>query len=142
MGRLREMTDFRWSSSGDFVLDSEDQDILDTSRENFQGAIQRLQNRIGSRKGDWQHAPSVGATLHRFVGKPNTPEVGAEIQQAIVNELTRGNLLTPNELEVQVFPISKTSIMVFVRVVPRGQRETISLIASYDLTDNKISMRN
>lgn len=142
MRPLREMHDLSFSSSGDFMLDANDLDIKDTKRDNYQGAIQRIQTRIQSNKGDWRHSPQTGGDLSKFAGLPNKPEVGQEIELQMVNELVRGGLLSPRELIVQAFPISPSQVAVFVQVTPSGQRETIRLISSYSLSDNKVSVRN
>jgi hypothetical protein len=136
------MHDLKWSSSGDFVLDEVELDLKDTRDENYRGAIQRVQARLQSSKGDWQGSPQTGAGLKKYAGLPNTPEVGRDLQNAISNELMRGSLLSPQEVRVDVFPISRTSIATLVHIAPLGQRETITLINSYDLADNKVSPRN
>ena len=142
MHRLRRLVDLRWSDSGDLVLDADDGDLKDTRRENFQAAIQHIETRLQSTPGDWRTSPQTGAGLKRFAGRPSTAEVGAEIETAILNELTRSGLFSPTELEVQVFPISKTKLACMVFVRPAGQRETMQIVVSYDLQDNKISLRN
>jgi hypothetical protein len=136
------MHDLKWSSSGDFVLDENELDLKDTRDENYRGAIQRIQTRLQSSKGDWRASPQTGANLKTYAGLPNTPTTGAEVQNAIVNELMRGSLLRPQEVQVDVFPLSESAMATLVRISPLGQRETITLINSYDLADNKISPRN
>lgn len=142
MSRIRRMVDLRWSDSGDLVLDDNDGDLLDTSKENMQAAIQHIEARLQSSRGDWAGAPQTGATLKRFAGRPNTAEVGVEMENAILNELTRGGLFKPTELTVNVFPLSPTAIAAMVAVRPTGQRETMQIVISYDLQDNKVSLRN
>lgn len=141
MPRLRSLVDFRWSSSGDLVIDS-DGDLKDTAKENYQGAIQRLEARLQSSRGDWKFSPTLGASLSRFAGKPNTADVGAEVQQAVLSELMRGGFLSPREVTVHVFPLSVSQLAVVVDVAPAGERETLRILVGYDLTDNKISVRN
>lgn len=142
MPRLRDMHDLYWDDSGDICLDQDDKDLKDTKKENYRGAIQRVQARIGSSKGDWSGSPQTGANLRRFHGRPNSAETGRAIESALTNELVRGSFLLPNEVEVSAFPISKTHIATFVRISPLGQAEAITLINSYDLADNKVSVRN
>lgn len=142
MSRLRDMHDLYWDDSGDLVLDQDELDLKDTKKENYRGAIQRIQTRIKSSKGDWKGSPQTGANLLRFNGMPNTRETGAEMESALMNELTRGSLLLPAELEVVAFPISDRAIAAFVRVSPLGQSEAITLVNSYDLANNKVSVRN
>jgi len=136
------MNDFRWIDSGDFMLDSRDTDLKDTSEENLQSALQKIEAKLQSTKGDWKNNSQLGADLKQFAGRPNTPEVGAEMETVIINELVRGGLFSPNELTVQVFPISKTQLAAFVQVQPTGTREATQLVISYSLTDNKVSLRN
>lgn len=140
--RLRRMVDLYWSDSGDFMLDSRDRDLLDTKEKNLQAVLQKIETRLNSSRGDWRQNPQLGATLSRFAGRPNTPEVGAEMETVIKNELVRGGLFSPNELTVQVFPISENALAAFVQVQPAGGRETAQLVISYSLQDNKLSLRN
>lgn len=140
--RLRYLVDFRFSDSGDFVLDTRDNDLMDTKEENFQGAIQRIVNRLQSSKGDWKASPQTGASLIRFAGRPNSPSVGAEIEIAVKNEFIRDGFLRSGEVSVQVFPISKTALGILVHITPDGQRQTMQIALSYDLQDNKVSLRN
>lgn len=140
--RLRRMVDLRWSDSGDLMLDIRDNDLLDTKEQNLQSAMQKIEARIQSTKGDWRLNPSLGASLKKFAGRPNTAEVGAEIESVLRNELTRGGLLAPGELSVRVFPISPHQVAAFIQVQPNGTRETMQLVISYSLQDNKVSVRN
>lgn len=134
--------DLRWTDAGDLMLDDRDNDLKDTAEENLQGAIQHIEARLQSTKGDWRHSPYTGTGLKRFAGRPNTPELGAEMETAILNELTRGGLFSPGEIKVQVFPVSQEALAAFVQVKPGGGRETMQLVISYNLQDNKVSVRN
>jgi len=136
------MDDLYWNSSGDFVLDPVDNDLMDTKKLNYRGAIQRILTRLQSSKGDWKSSPQTGANLKRYVGMPNSAEIGREIENAILNELVRSGLVSPQELTVQAFPISEGAIATIVQVTPAGQRESITLVHSYNLVDNKLTMRN
>jgi len=140
--RLRNLVDLRWTDSGDLCLDSEDGDLKDTAKENFQAAIQHIEARLQSTAGDWQTSPETGAGIKRFAGKQSNPELGSQLETVILNELTRGQLFKPNEVDVQVFPISEKAIACMIFVRPNGQRETMQIAISYDLQDNKVSVRN
>ena len=140
--RLRRMVDLRWIDSGDFSLDPRDKDLKDTREENLQSALQKVEARLQSSKGDWAKSPQTGANLKQFAGRANTPELGAEMETVIKNELIRGGLFRPNELTVQVFPISETQLAAFVQVRSTGSREATQLVISYSLQDNKVSLRN
>lgn len=140
--RLRLITDLRWSDSGDFVIDTNDNDLKDTSKENYQGAIQHIETRLQSNPGDWASSPETGTKLNRFVGKPNTAATGADIETAIYNGLTRGGFISPAEIQVTAFPISVHSIMSMVYLRPKGQQQVMQIPISYNLQDNKISLRS
>ena len=140
--RLRRMQDFRFSDSGDFMVDEDDNDLRDTRGENMQSIQQHIAARIQSSKGDWRTSPGLGVSLIRFAGRPNTPEVGAEIQTAVVNELIRGGLFAANEIDVQVFPFNRHHVGVYIVIQPRDGRETMQLLISYSLQDNKVSLRS
>lgn len=140
--RLREDVDFYWLSSGDLCLDSERGDIKDTSRYNYRSTIQRILTRVMSKPGDWRVTDNMGANLEQFLGRPNDQETGLEIQSAVYYELVANDFLRPNEVEVEVFPLSKTQVVIIVKVTPANQRDAIKLIFSYDARDNIVVPRN
>ena len=139
--RLRSLIDLRWTDSGDLMLDPRDKDLKDTRHENLQSALQHIEARLQSTRGDWKGSPATGANLMRFAGRPNTAALGAEIEDAVLNELTRGGLFSPSEVVVQVFPVDRSTIGIFVRLNPVGTRGAIQLVLDYSLQDTKISVR-
>lgn len=140
--RLKNLVDLRWSDAGDLVVDSEDNDLKDTSKEKLQAAIQHIEARLESSSGDWKTSPDTGAGLKRFAGKQSSPELGRQMEVVIMNELTRGQLFRPSEVEVRAFPLSERAIACMIFVRPDGQRETMQIAISYNLQDNKVSLRN
>ena len=120
MSRLRNLVDMRWSDSGDYVVDTNDNDLKDTARENMQAALQHVQARMESTKGDWLYSPETGASLKRHAGRHNSEEVGLEMQNDILNELVRGGFLSPSEVQVQVFPMSETALAAILYIKPHG----------------------
>ena len=86
--------------------------------------------------------PTVGADLGAFVGRPNTAEVGSELQQRVLSELQQEDLLAGRELQVQVFPTSQTSIAIVLIISPPGSGGQVMLTFTYDMRDNKLVPRN
>lgn len=140
--RLSKLNDLRWSDSGDFMLDSKDKDLLDTSKEKLQALIQRIEDRLKSNRGDWKFFPSLGASLTRFAGRANNQATATEIEVAVINELTRGGLISSREIVVQAFPTDTNAIAIYIKIVPIGSLNSMQLLLSYNLHDNKIHVRN
>ena len=140
--RFSKENDLYFTSAGDYVLDSGSGDFKDTLRVKLRSLIQRITTRIQSTKGDWRLQLDVGANLMEFAGQRNTAEVGERIRRAVMAGLTSDGFLSGNELNVQVFPVSKTAVAIVVRVVPIGQIEEVYVSFTYDARDNKLVPRN
>lgn len=142
MSYHRSKVDLLWSDAGDLGLDETRKDLADTTSLPYRAMIQQILTRVQSSAGDWRLQPSIGANLNRFLGKPNTPTLGTNIKNSVVNALTSGAFLRASELQVEVFPISKQEIAILVIIQPSGDRSQIRLAFSYNSQDNKVIPRN
>jgi len=133
--------DFHFTSNGDFCLDNTGK-LKDTKLSKYRFLIQRVNNRISSKPGDWILAPEVGAGLTDFIGQRNTPENGKLIEYRIFSELTRGNFIDSRHLSVKVFPISESGVGVIIAINPPDTTGQVTLTYSYDYRDNKLVPRN
>lgn len=141
MARFNKINDLYWSNDGDFVL-GDNGDLEDTKWDAYRGFIQRVLTRMMSSRGDWSLQSTVGAGLGAFVGRPNTQEIGLEVQQRVYAELQQEDLLMGRELQVQVFPTSATSIAIVLIINPPGSGGQTVLTFTYDMRDNKLVPRN
>ena len=141
MGFHRSKTDLIWTDSGDFFLDATREDLADTSSLPYRAFIQQITTRLSSSLCDWRLAPTIGTGLNQFLGKPNTAELGANIQAAVTSSLTRGSFMKASEFQVQVFPLDKHNLAIFLMVQPSGDREQIRLSFTYSTQDNKVVPR-
>lgn len=141
MSKYKYTTDFYFTDDGDFRLGS-DGDFEDTANYQYRGLIQRVITRLSSAKGEWRLQPLEGVNLTDFLGKPNTREVGGRVRERVYSELIRDNLVSPADLKVEVFPLSKTEIAILVVITPPDIASKIFLTFSYDMKDNKLHPRN
>lgn len=142
MSFQRSKVDLLWSDAGDFHLDPVREDLADTTSLSYRAMIQQVKTRLESSKGDWRLQPSIGADLTRFLGKPNTAELGTLIKNSVTAALLAGAFLRATELQVEVFPISKKEIAILVNIQPSGDHAQIRLAFSYNSQDNKVIPRN
>ena len=142
MSYQRSKIDLLWTDSGDFSLDTKRGDLADTINHSYRALIQQISTRISSSKNDWRLIPNLGANLSQALGRPNTRELGNEIKGLVTSALLSGTLLTASELEVDVFPVSKTEIAILIIVTPAGDKAQIRLNFTYNTKDNKIIQRN
>lgn len=142
MNKYKRCTDFYFTEDGDIVLDANTGDFEDTAMHQYRGFIQRLNTRIKSQKGEWNLQRDLGAGLTDFRGKPNTAAIGQRIQSRITSELIREGLVSPDHLEVVVFPTGKHELSIMLRITPPGTQTKLQLIFSYNMNENRIVERN
>lgn len=138
----RSKVDLLFTDSGDFQIDSIREDLKDTSEIPYRAFIQQIATRVSSSRGDWRLQPTLGAGLTTHLGKPNTAELGRQVQLAVLNSLTQDAFIKSSEVKVEVFPIAKNQIAILVLVQPTGDREQVRLSFTYDTKDNKVLPRN
>ena len=135
-------TDVDMTLSGDFIIDEDKEDLQTATSESHRVARNIIYRRISGSPGDFRHSENSGAGLNKFLGLPNTPEVGSLIKSAIVRELTRDNLFPAQGVDVRVFPMTRHSVAVFLAVTsPTLSPRTFSMTFSYDMRDNRIIPR-
>ncbi len=134
--------DLLWTDAGDFALDTDREDLADTTGLAYRAMIQQILTRVQSSTGDWRLQSSIGANITKHIGKPNTAELGAELKSSVVSALLLGSFLKQSEVQVDVFPTSQTNIAILIKVQPSGDRAQVRLAFSYNSQDNKIIPRN
>jgi hypothetical protein len=67
-------------------------------------------------KGDWKQYPNMGYTPRRYVGKPNTKQLGLEMERSARTELTADNLVHSGDLYLRVVPVSESSVLMRLKV--------------------------
>lgn len=142
MSYHRSKVDLLWNDSGDFNIDPIRKDIADTVSINYRALIQQITTRVQSSSGDWRLQPSLGANINKYVGKPNSQELGIAIKNSVTNSLISHGFLRASELQIEVFPIAEREIAILILVQPSGDRNQIRLAFSYNSQDNKIVPRN
>ena len=137
----KRLDDFRWTSEGDFALDTISGDFLSTKNEAYQGLIQKVLTRIGANRGDWAQQATVGANLEDFRGEPSNPEVAQQIIERIRTELVGTGVLTEQELELDAVPAGDNRVIIVLFITPAGSSRSIALSFNYDLRNNKVAER-
>lgn len=148
--------DIRFTGNGDFSLSDPtndetnvtlvssigDLEVLDSSH--LEVYKQSILNRFMSNPGDYVFNRTVGVNFSQFLGMPNTAETGSMIKSAVFTELTRDNLISPENLEISVFPTSKHTIavLVFVTSLPSTLGVAgFTMGFTYDMRYNQIIPR-
>jgi hypothetical protein len=141
MSRFSREVDFLFSHAGDFFIDSEKEDIQDTSLLLERSLIQRLNNQLRSSSNSWRLEPGVGAGIADLAGRANSSETGAELERRVLGAITGPSLLRPNEVKVEVFPLSETQVGIYIEVAPANGRAKLFFNYYYDVKDNVIVPR-
>lgn len=134
------MIDMYFTESGDFFLDEDTGDLLDTKLINYRALIQKITTIVKSHKGEWNLEQYLGANVDDFKGKPNNAETGNLIKTRVFNELA--SVVNLEDLNVLVFPTSRHSVAIVVQVQPTGTLKVVQLVFTYHLSDNRITIRN
>lgn len=136
-----EIVDLFFSGNGDFRLGSNG-DLDDTTGYEHRALVQAVMKRLSSTKLDWPMQPTIGANFGDFLGQENSKENAMRIKSRIVSELTRGGLVSGQNLQVQIVPYSKTGILILVFIRTADSSQPIFIQLSYDMRDNKMIPRN
>lgn len=108
--------DLYLSNDGDFLLSSQ-KDFESTINDPLRSLTQGIRTRLNFRTGEWPgFGKSLGANLTDFLGKPNTKENGDLIKMRVINELTKGNFLSINDIVVDVIPIAANQVTIKLKV--------------------------
>jgi hypothetical protein len=117
--------DIEVGHDGDFACSYDDDVKVD-------GIIFRLK----TQRGDYALEPECGAGLEDFIGRLNTPELGAEISTRVVESLTYDRFLEPKNIRVDVAPLSASELVISVYVA--GTVSTYTVLSSLDLLTGRI----
>lgn len=142
MSRYTEEHDLYFTLDGDFFVSDETEDLEDTSKHQFRGLIQRVLTRLQSVRGEWATQPEVGANLSDFVGLPNTRAVAEELKSRVYSELINDNLISPQHVFVDVYPLSKHVVSLAIVINTPNIVKSVYLNFTYDLRNNRMIPRN
>jgi hypothetical protein len=108
--RRINLTDLKWSSDGDLVV--ENGDLADTKYIVGLAFLQEVSDRVKSSLGDWKLTPSKGADLDEFIGQVNSSATQQAVENAISFSLTKDMFLSREDFQVSAIPINRTEIAV------------------------------
>lgn len=110
---MYDRKDIKVGSTGDLLVDDTGDLTLGTPQETF---TQMLDMRIKTSALEMSMSPYFGCNLRKYVGKPNTKEIGDKIEQSIRYGLTNDGFIQPEDLVVDVVPVSLEKVAALVRV--------------------------
>ncbi|GAI75745.1 unnamed protein product [marine sediment metagenome] len=71
---------------------------------------------LKSSTGDWREAPWKGANIDEFIGMINDRVVGNAISARVKTAIAKGSMLSTQDVETRVIPISKNSVLITMKV--------------------------
>ena len=149
--RLNRLSrDFLWTSDGDYFHDGRTGSFwvarLTEDEILYSSILKRLQSTrgdsLGGGRGDWRWHPQIGTNLYRFVGAQNTPTIHDEIRTEIIGALTEDDLISPGNINVEVFPISPHAVLAVIFATSLEGADPVVVSFDYDLRDNKVFPRS
>jgi len=87
--------------------------------------------------GDFPLQPLCGASLESLIGEPNTQETGNLMYSLLMSSLTWDGLLSQNQISIDVFPISTTTLMGVVTIYTEGDPAEYSV--EVDLKEGSVT---
>lgn len=139
--KYQSIIDLHFTDFGDFVKSSNG-DLEDTKNIKNRGLIQKINTIVQSSKGEWSTNKNIGANVSGILGKRNTQEEAEKIRNSILIEILKEGLVSPEDLEVLVFPMSKSSLAIMINIRPTNSQEKVFLSYSYSVKDNRITPRS
>jgi hypothetical protein len=132
------MSDIKMTPEGEVVLNDRGDLDLATGDE---WIVQEVVFRLKTSKGDWVLKPGVGADLETFIGRANRDETLAEIEQAILDELTKSPHIKVQS--VQAAPLSENTVTVVIELQSIEQpARTVLVAAELDLKVGEVYARS
>ena len=113
----RDAVDFRFTPSGDPAL-LPSGDLMTASGRLYRE--QQVRIRLSLARGDWASDPNLGADLDELRGRENTEELSREITQRVIRALTYDGLFLPEEISVEVIPLSLHEVLIRVEADDEG----------------------
>lgn len=120
---FNESGDIQTSSLGDIALTSS----------NWRDTVQKAYVRLMTDQGDYLMYPTLGASLSRLYGMPQTAETGSYGVQLIINALTSDNAFQTSQVSVKAVPIDWQSIRFDVTLIS-GTLQQLTLSLQQNLT--------
>lgn len=105
--------DIALGADGDLLIGPDDDLAISVDEDCL---LDNIHWRLRTALGDWVLEPKCGASLERFVGMPNSREVGTAIREAVDYALSHDGYLSLNDYRVDVVPLSPDTVGVYIFV--------------------------
>ena len=134
MNYFAGMTDVAMTIDGDLrINDNGDLELID----GFDNLSVQTNKRVRTNNPTWRKHPTSGASLHDFIGMPNTRETSSEIMKRILNTLNVDGIAYPGRFSVQIVPVDVDTLIITIYFDLAGSRSEISKLL-YNFTDGLV----
>lgn len=127
MAGYYDSIDLAWDLNGDFNIDDRG-DLADTSSDTIRSTENEIRDIIRSSLGDWELHPGRAAELKEFAGRPNTRDVGKEIETRLRSALVVNRIAAADDIYVRVVPVRYDAVLIIltldVYATPTNRLET------------------
>lgn len=113
MAGYYDSIDLAWDINGDFNISSQG-DFADTSTDTIRSTENEIRDIVRSSLGDWELYPGRAAELKEFAGRPNTREVGKEIESRLRSALVINRIAAADDIYVRVVPVRHDTILIIL----------------------------
>ncbi len=110
---MYDRRDIKVTTTGDLVVDDTGDLTLSSPQQSF---TQMLDMRVKTSALEMSMSPYFGCNLRKYLGKPNSKAVGDKIEQSIRYGLTNDGFIAPEDLTVDVVPVSLEKMAALIRV--------------------------
>jgi hypothetical protein len=133
------MADWKTGIDGDLTLA---QGGIDTTIDEAETAKQNILFRLQTGLFDYDPEPELGAGLDEFIGRPNRSDVGEAAKRAVINSLIRDAAFPLNSISVEVVPLDKHVLGIYVFHQPRftGVGSAVTVAVTFDLTVGLVTL--
>lgn len=116
--------DIKFSDSGDIELNGGDLKLT----KNFESLSQDIKNRAKTNNPDWYLHDRIGSNLEDLRGEKNTRETGSIGEENIINSLTYGKRIRPQDLNIKAVPTQKNEITFYTFVNAGNEKPLLELL--------------
>lgn len=139
--KYQSVVDLHFTDFGDFVKSSNN-DLEDTKHIKNRGLVQKINTIVQSTKGEWATSKNLGTNVSGILGKRNTQEEAEKIRSSLLVEVLKDGFVSPEDIEILVFPMDKFSLAIIINIRPPNSQEKVFLSYSYSVKDNRITPRS
>lgn len=131
----RKIVDLKESINGDLII--ENGDLADTGIDYSLAAFQLIRTILNTKPTESGIYPNMGFYSNIYEGMPNTQSTAKEITKAIKQAIKENSVFYDSEIQIESFPVSKSSIAFNISVLTT-EGDTKNYNFAYDTAENRI----